>query len=198
MVMEHLLYKFMLKNPVHSWWKLLKKARALKVIKNPYQSPNLDLLPKLTKRSLTYRVAPAFIEADEAKELLKPLTKPGNKYSKICFSNRSFGLDAAHVAAPILSSINKQLTEVDLSDFVAGRPEAEALQVMTIFSESLKHSVLRFLNLSNNALGEKGVRAFGQLLASQGNLKELYLMNDGISEEAVKAVCELIPSTKKL
>ncbi|KAJ9543305.1 hypothetical protein OSB04_023012 [Centaurea solstitialis] len=140
----------------------------------------------------------AFIEEEEAKELLKPLTHPGNKYSKICFSNRSFGLDAAHVAAPILSSLKGQLTEVDLSDFIAGRSEADALEVMTLFSAALSGSELRCLNLSNNALGEKGVRAFSQLLSSQHNLEELYLMNDGISEEAAKAVCELIPSTKKL
>ncbi|PWA55471.1 Leucine-rich repeat, ribonuclease inhibitor subtype [Artemisia annua] len=140
----------------------------------------------------------AFIEADEAKELLQPLQEPGNKYTKICFSNRSFGLDAANVAAPILSSLKDQLTEVDLSDFVAGRPEEEALEVMNLFSSALKDSKLRYLNLSHNALGEKGVRAFGELLKSQGNLEELYLINDGISEEAAKAVCELLPSTEKL
>ncbi|XP_038682671.1 RAN GTPase-activating protein 1-like isoform X2 [Tripterygium wilfordii] len=140
----------------------------------------------------------AFIDAEEAEELLKPLREPGNSFTKICFSNRSFGLDAAHVAEPILSSIKDQLTEVDLSDFVAGRPEAEALEVMNIFSLVLEGCNLRYLNLSNNALGEKGVRAFAELLKSQNNLEELYLMNDGISEEAARAVCELIPSTKKL
>lgn len=140
----------------------------------------------------------AFIDAEEAEELLKPLRQPGNKYSKICFSNRSFGLDAAHVVEPILSSLRDQLTEVDLSDFIAGRPEDEALEVMNIFSSALEGCELRYLNLSNNALGEKGIRAFEALLRSQNNLEELYLMNDGISEEAARAVCELIPSTKKL
>ncbi|KAF2314877.1 hypothetical protein GH714_037032 [Hevea brasiliensis] len=75
----------------------------------------------------------AFISADEAEDLLKPLKELGNTYTKICFSNRSFGLDAAGVAVSILSSIKGQLTEVDLSDFVAGRPESEALEVMNIF-----------------------------------------------------------------
>ncbi|GMH02687.1 hypothetical protein Nepgr_004526 [Nepenthes gracilis] len=140
----------------------------------------------------------AFIEAEEAEEILKPLRASGNSYGKICFSNRSFGLDAARVAEPILSSLKNQLKEVDLSDFVAGRPEAEALNVMNIFSKALGGSNLRYLNLSNNALGEKGVRAFGSLLKSQENLEELYLMNDGISEEAAQAVSELIPSTDKL
>lgn len=139
----------------------------------------------------------AFIDGEEAAEVLKPLRGP-NSYTRICFSNRSFGLDAAHIAEPILISIKDQLKEVDLSDFIAGRPEAEALEVMTIFSSALEGSILSYLNLSNNAMGEKGVRAFRSLLKSQNNLEELYLMNDGISEEAAKAVSELIPSTEKL
>ncbi|KAM6541236.1 hypothetical protein CsatB_005683 [Cannabis sativa] len=139
----------------------------------------------------------SFIDAEEAEELLKPLSVQG-KYTKICFSNRSFGLGAARVAEPILLSIKDQLTEVNLSDFIAGRPEAEALEVMNIFSAALEGCVLRFLDLSNNAMGEKGVRAFGSLLRSQHNLEELYLMNDGISEEAARAISELIPSTEKL
>ncbi|XP_039846032.1 RAN GTPase-activating protein 1-like [Panicum virgatum] len=140
----------------------------------------------------------AFIEADEAKELLSPLTKPGNSYKRICFSNRSFGVDAANVAGSILESVKNQLTEVDISDFVAGRPEDEALDVLRIFSKALEGCVLRYLNISDNALGEKGVRAFSELLKSQDNLEELYVMNDGISEDAAKALSELIPSTEKL
>ncbi|XP_066319193.1 RAN GTPase-activating protein 2-like [Miscanthus floridulus] len=140
----------------------------------------------------------AFIEADEAKELLSPLTKPGNSYKRICFSNRSFGIGAANVAGPILDSVKNQLTKVDISDFVAGRPEDEALDVMRIFSKALEGSVLRYLNISDNALGEKGVRAFSELLKSQESLEELYVMNDGISEEAAKALSELIPATEKL
>ncbi|RAL38459.1 hypothetical protein DM860_002437 [Cuscuta australis] len=139
-----------------------------------------------------------FIEAEEAVELLKPLQEPGNTYTKICFSNRSFSIGAAQVAGPILSSLKAQLKEVDLSDFVAGRPEAEALEVMRIFSEALEGCDLKSLNLSDNALGEKGVRAFSKLLESQTGLEELFLMNDGISEEAARAVCELVPSTNKL
>ncbi|KAH9604295.1 hypothetical protein KSS87_008364, partial [Heliosperma pusillum] len=140
----------------------------------------------------------AFIEAEEAEELLKPLKDPLNSYTKICFSNRSFGLGAARVAEPILVSIKDNLKEVDLSDFIAGRPEAEALEVMNMFSSALEGSVLKSLDLSNNALGEKGVRAFEALLKSQSCLEELYLMNDGISEDAARAVAELVPCTQKL
>ncbi|XP_043690559.1 RAN GTPase-activating protein 2-like [Telopea speciosissima] len=140
----------------------------------------------------------AFIDEQETEKLLRPLKEQGNSYMKICFSNRSFGIGAARIAEPILVSLKDRLTEVDLSDFIAGRPEVEALEVMNIFSSALAGCVLKSLNLSNNALGEKGVRAFAALLKSQSSLEHLYLMNDGISEEAARAVCELIPSTERL
>ncbi|KAL0434427.1 UNVERIFIED_CONTAM: RAN GTPase-activating protein 2 [Sesamum latifolium] len=174
----------------------------LDVLKNgPRVEEKESLKPKVDSAETVFDISKgqrAFIEEDEAQTLLSPLKEPGNSYTKICFSNRSFGLGAARVAGPILASIKSQLKEVDLSDFVAGRPEAEALDVMSIFSEALEGSHLRYLNISDNALGEKGVRAFGKLLQSQTSLEELYLMNDGISKEAAQAVCELVPSTEKL
>ncbi|KAL9239231.1 hypothetical protein vseg_013571 [Gypsophila vaccaria] len=140
----------------------------------------------------------SFIHAEDATELVTPLKRSGNAYSRICFSNTSFGVGAARVFQPVLTSLRTQLKEVDLSDFIASRPEAEALEVMGIFASALEGSQLRYLDLSNNALGEKGVKAFEPLLKSQNSLEELYLINDGISEEAARAVNELISSTQKL
>ncbi|KAL6188741.1 hypothetical protein ACLB2K_040132 [Fragaria x ananassa] len=173
----------------------------LEVLKKGSSSKESKVVSDSTPKQTLFDISKgtrAFIEAEEAEKLLSPLKEPGNAYTKICFSNRSFGLGAARVAEPILISLKNQLKEVDLSDFIAGRPEAEALEVINIFAAALEGSELRFLDLSNNALGEKGVRAFGALLKSQSCLEELYLMNDGISEEAAQAVHELIPSTDKL
>ncbi|KAK8630708.1 hypothetical protein V6N13_079489 [Hibiscus sabdariffa] len=173
----------------------------LEVIKRGPTVKDEEVADKITIHENVFDISGgrrAFIDAEEADDILKPLREPGNSCTKICFSNRSFGMDAANVAAPILSSIKQQLTEVDLSDFVAGRPESEALEVMDLFSSALEGCQLRYLNLSNNALGEKGIRAFGALLKSQNNLEELFLINDGISEEAARAVSELVPSTEKL
>ncbi|XP_071720835.1 RAN GTPase-activating protein 1-like [Rutidosis leptorrhynchoides] len=171
------------------------------VKRGPRPKNNQETIPEFATSDHVFDISGgrrAFIEAEEAKEILKPLKSPENKFTKICFSNRSFGLPAAHVVATILSSVKDQLTEVDLSDIVSRRPEPEAVQVMKMFSSALEGSELTYLNLSNNALGEKGVRAFGDLLKSQSNLVELHLMNAGISKDAAKAVCELIPSTNKL
>ncbi|KAG5408703.1 hypothetical protein IGI04_005022 [Brassica rapa subsp. trilocularis] len=53
---------------------------------------------------------------------------------------------------------------------------------MNLFSNALQGNVLSSLNLSDNALGEKGVRAFGTLLKSLSSLEELYLMNDAVAD----------------
>ncbi|KAG6543537.1 hypothetical protein Mapa_015031 [Marchantia paleacea] len=140
----------------------------------------------------------AFLTKSDAQEILKPLTEAGNSYNKICLSNWSFGKDAGLVAQEILSGIKGNLLDVNLADIVAGRPEVEALEVMAMFSESLAGSKLKSLNLSDNALGEKGVRAFSALLKSQKSLQALYFMNNGISEEAARAICELLPSGQDL
>lgn len=81
---------------------------------------------------------------------------------------------------------------------MASRPEEEALAVMSIFSRALEGCNLKSLDLSDNALGEKGIRAFSELLKSQLALEELYFKNNGISEEAAVAICELLPSPEKL
>ncbi|KAH9314646.1 hypothetical protein KI387_023273, partial [Taxus chinensis] len=144
------------------------------------------------------RGARGFVDEALAMELLRPLEEPGNCYTKICFSNRSFGVEAARVAERVLKGVQEHLTDVDLADFIAGRPEDEALEVMSIFSSVLEGCVLRSLNLSNNALGEKGIRAFGSLLKSQETLEELYFLNNGISAEAARAICELLPSVERI
>ncbi|KAG0582276.1 hypothetical protein KC19_3G048200 [Ceratodon purpureus] len=140
----------------------------------------------------------AFLTKEKAEELLKQLLDADNAYTRIRLGNWSFGIDAADVAARALSSMKSRLVDVDLADIVAGRPEAEALKVMSIFSSALEGSQLRSLNLSDNALGEKGVRAFSSLLKSQKSLEKLYFMNNGISEEAAQAICELVPFSGNL
>ncbi|MCL7045423.1 hypothetical protein MKW94_001299 [Papaver nudicaule] len=141
---------------------------------------------------------PVLLEADMAKELFRQFEHPENSCSQIRFSNISFGVGAARVAEPILSSLKQQLTEVHLSTFVTGRSESEAVEVMGILSSALEGCSLKTLSLSHNYLGEKGVRAFGGLLKSQSNLEKLYLMKANITKEAAKAISELIPSTEKL
>lgn len=139
----------------------------------------------------------AFLTKEYAEEMLKPLLDE-NAFTHVCLSNWSFGDGSAEVAARALAPLKDRLVDVNLADIVAGRPEVEALNAMTTISYALEGSKLKSLNLSDNALGEKGVRAFASLLSSQDSLEALYFINNGISEDAARAICEILPSSKEL
>lgn len=69
-----------------------------------------------------------------------------------------------------IENVKGSLTDVDLSDVIAGRPEDEALEALRLISGALAQCPLRLLDLSDNALGEKGVRAAAAAFSNQVGL----------------------------
>lgn len=139
-----------------------------------------------------------FLTTETASEALAPLLAPGAKLSAIKFSTKSFGRDAAAVAVKGLANIAGTLRDADLSDVIAGRPEDEALDVLRTLSSALTAAKLRSLNLSDNALGEKGIRACAEALTSQSGIEALAFQNVGCSVKACAALDELTSHTSHL
>jgi Ran GTPase-activating protein (RanGAP) involved in mRNA processing and transport len=54
----------------------------------------------------------------------------------------------------------------DISDIIAGRPTEEALKTLHIICSSLKKFNLVIVNVSDNALGPKGIEACRGVLTS--------------------------------
>jgi Ran GTPase-activating protein (RanGAP) involved in mRNA processing and transport len=63
-----------------------------------------------------------------------------------------------------LPCISDNIKVADISDMIAGRPEEEALQSFSHICKSLEGQNLTELDISDNALGEKGVNACKKLL----------------------------------
>jgi len=139
-----------------------------------------------------------FYTQQRAEQVLAPLLAKGAAYSKVRLSTKSFGIDAAKVASRAFVNLAKTLKEVDLSDTIAGRPEVEALKAMEIFSEGLTAAELTAVDLSDNAFGEKGVRACRKMLEEQKSLTSIAFLNNGISEQAARAIHELLACPEKL
>ena len=57
--------------------------------------------------------------------------------AQIKLSTKSFGTEAAGVAAGAIANCAASLTHADLSDVIAGRSEAEALDALRILSNAL-------------------------------------------------------------
>lgn len=138
------------------------------------------------------------LNKERAETVLKPLLAAGASFVKVKLSGQSFGADSSEVAAAALANNAATLKDADLSDVIAGRPEAEALIALKKVLDGLMTTKLDSLDLSDNALGEKGVRAAGDLLKAQPGLKSLTFCNDGISKEAAAAIAEILPAPQNL
>ncbi|KAG1673269.1 hypothetical protein FOA52_002549 [Chlamydomonas sp. UWO 241] len=139
-----------------------------------------------------------FMTKESTEEALAAMLAPGSVVSKIRFSTKSFGRDAANVASAAITNCSASLTDADMSDVIAGRPEEEALDALRILGEALSKCGLKVINLSDNALGEKGVRAAADAFTGQAALESMSLQNVGCSIHACKAVEELLTKSQAL
>ncbi|KAL4125419.1 hypothetical protein PRIC2_009004 [Phytophthora ramorum] len=117
-------------------------------------------------------------------------------FTHVTLRNKSYTLEAARVIAALFSRLEArgafaQLTSVDFADMIAGRPEDEALQVLATLCDALGGiKTLTRIDLSDNALGEKGVRACFGLLQRQEKLRHVFFCNNGISAAAAGVIAD--------
>lgn len=119
----------------------------------------------------------------------------GSQVSAIKLSTKSLGEDSVPIAVRAITNCKASLAHADISDIIAGRPEAEVLAVLRQVSAALAECRLAHLDISDNALGEKGVRACSAAMTFQTDLKGLHLKNIGCSVAACAAVNELVQCT---
>jgi Ran GTPase-activating protein (RanGAP) involved in mRNA processing and transport len=112
---------------------------------------------------------------------------------RLQLSNKSYTVEASDVIAQFLGSTNlSQLMDVNLSDIIASLPEEDGLYVLQRLSDALaSQSYPKRLVLSDNALGCKGIEACTSLL-QKSSLKELELCNNGLSEESMHRLANLL------
>uniref|UniRef100_A0A7S2WAR9 Uncharacterized protein n=1 Tax=Mucochytrium quahogii TaxID=96639 RepID=A0A7S2WAR9_9STRA len=129
------------------------------------------------------------LTGERAKALLDTIDKGA---TGVVFGTKSFGAEASIVAADVLGAL-EALEHADLADIIAGRPEEEALEVLKKICGALPKETLKSLDLSENALGEKGIRALEPVLKSLDALREITFMNNGLSELSVRLLSDCLP-----
>ena len=140
-------------------------------------------------------------EPEAALKLVEELSN-GQALRKIKLSNKSYGAKAAKAIAEKLASL-RGVKDVDVSDVIAGRPEAEALEVLETLALALakasgygdaKRSRVTALDVSDNALGQKGLDALLPLFMGAAPLVHLKTCNNGMSSAAAHQLKDVLTS----
>jgi Ran GTPase-activating protein (RanGAP) involved in mRNA processing and transport len=106
------------------------------------------------------------VDEEKAALLLSEINIDLNNCTAIKLSNKSFSTAAA---ALLIAKIKESpsITVADISDIIAGRPEEEALRTLSVFCDGLQSYTLKEVNLSDNALGKKGIVACNSVLTGK-------------------------------
>ena len=122
-----------------------------------------------------------------AEELLHPLRSDPAKaeaVSKIVLGGKSFGSDSAPVLAETLLTTH-QLTHADFSDCIAGRNTDEALETLQLLCDGIaanQRIQLTHLNLSDNALGVRGIPKIKNAFKNQVSESESSVARSGTKQ----------------
>ena len=129
------------------------------------------------------------VATEKAVELLACVAHVDNPLS-IRLSNKSFTSEAAALIATKLTTFHA-VEIADISDIIAGRPEEDALLTLKTICDSIEQNKLIELNVSDNALGAKGVTALTGVITCK-TLQRLYVCNNGLSAEATVLLAQLL------
>ena len=132
-----------------------------------------------------------FVNGEWAKKSFESMLDGGAQIRRLKLSTKSFGAEAAQVVHDALSAGGGALCELDASDVIAGRDEEEALRALRIICGGIAKTKVRTLDLSDNAMGEKGLRACAEALQLP-SLQKISLQNVGLSVHASGALDEVV------
>lgn len=130
----------------------------------------------------------AVITTEKAELLLTNVSVQDPTHIRL--SNKSFSSEAAIAISKYLIKFNN-IKIADISDIIAGRPEEDALLTLKTICESIEGNSLVELNVSDNALGAKGVTACQALIICK-TLERLYVCNNGLSADSCVLISELL------
>ena len=166
-------------------------------------SPSLTLIPSGDREVVTETRAMEIIAEwdSQLQALQEGQSRPPSSplVHAIDLSNKSYTAEAALLLADFLTSeetyqpsLASGITVANLNDMIASRMEEEGLQVLTTISNIFSQSKLTNVNLSDNAMGSKGLQACATVLGGQrGTLQALSMCNCGLSKYTMAEIAEI-------
>jgi Ran GTPase-activating protein (RanGAP) involved in mRNA processing and transport len=120
---------------------------------------------------------------------------PSASVTRLRIGDKSYTAAAAAALCEQLLSRCPGCEELDMADVIAGRMEAEGLEVLAAFANQAARTMpgLTAVDLSDNAMGLKGISACRPLFdCSRATLSSLSMCNDGLSHQSMGEVADLL------
>ena len=163
----------------------------------------LTLKPSPDREVVDTEKAEAMVSSWRAELLAYQTANPDSLLcDKIILANKSYTKEAITVIAKFLTStdefspsIASGIKYAGLDDMIASRMEDEGLAVLTAISNAFENSQLVEVDLSDNAMGSKGLTACEMVLggkAVMNSMESLKLCNNGLSEYTMAEVATLL------
>ena len=126
------------------------------------------------------------------------LENEGKTLVEVNLGCRSYRPDGAQVIADYLTpELVKDVKTARLDDMIAGLEGTKAFGILTVLCDCFRDCELTFVDLSENALGSKGLEACDSVLSQQKKLEELYLCDNGIAQESMETLKSQLPVNLK-
>jgi Ran GTPase-activating protein 1 len=110
---------------------------------------------------------------------------------KITLGGNSYGFEACEwVAQTLAKTETPALKAIDFSNIFVSRLRAELPKSLKVMAEALLPKCLTEVDLSDNAFGPDGVRAFECLLTTGESLKIFKVTNCGLGPQGAEMIAE--------
>lgn len=145
----------------------------------------------------TFTLAPPEREVLKTRKRAQDVLKDfkDTPYTTINLSGCAFGDPGANVVGPLLVKLAKQrcLETAILADIIASLPEDEALRSLSSIAKSIGvWKGLKAVDLSNNALGSRGLAQCEALLNGQTALERVFLSEAGLAAESARLLVQYL------
>jgi Ran GTPase-activating protein (RanGAP) involved in mRNA processing and transport len=134
------------------------------------------------------------VSVNEAEDILNRFrleNETGEVVESVDLSCRQWNQDALDVIEPFLKSIAETVHTVKFDDIIAGLMTDEGLSVTEKLADVFLTSKLTFVDLSDNAMGPRGLGRVGSLFASS-HVESLFLNNCGLGEASMTQLTEYL------
>jgi len=119
--------------------------------------------------------------------------KPGSFIETVDFHDRVYDPESVPILVQFLSDKLSRCSVALLNDIIASLPTEKGLLVLGGFATLFKDVPLVELNVSDNAIGKQGLDlASFQTLLKCKTLERLYMENNGLDEECMKQLAEIL------